>query len=157
MKKALILLFLTVVSIMSAQEKKATLLVSEVNGNVRYHEGNTRTVLEEGKGLCEEDVLTIPANATVTILEPRAGKMYSMKGTYSGSIGKYIQRNEQTCVTNVTKQYMRYLLTRVFSSKKVYAGAREDGAATVYRDVDSIFATPDAVLTAKKDSVTTQK
>lgn len=157
MKKALILLLLMVASTVSAQEKKATLLVSEVNGNVRYHEGNSRTALEEGKSLCGDDVLTIPANATVTILEPRAGKMYTMKGVFSGSIAKYILRNEQTCVTNVTKQYMRYLLTRVFSNRKPGAGAREDGAATVYRDVDSIFSTPDAVLSVKEDSVAQTK
>lgn len=56
-----------------------------------------------------------------------------------------MKRNEQTCVTSVTKQYMRYLLAQMLNSKKKRLEQTEDGTATVFRNIDSIIQTLDTI------------
>lgn len=156
MKKIAIFLFLLISAGIYAQEK-TSYLVSDIEGTVRFHNGNERVELIKGQTLSEDDILTISANASVTLLEPRAVKIYTIKGIYSGTLEKYMKRNEQTCVTTVTKQYMRYLLAQMLNSKKKRAEQTEDGTATVFRSIDSIMHTLDSVPELTPDSVPEQQ
>lgn len=144
MKNVAIFILLLISSSLFAQEK-ISYLVSDIEGNVRFHNGKERVELQKGQTLSDDDILTISANASVTLLSPRESKMYTIKGIYSGTLEKYVKRNEQTCVTSVTKQYMRYLLAQMLNSKKQRLEQTEDGTATVFRSIDSIIQTLDSV------------
>ncbi len=144
MKNAVILILLLTAPCLFAQEK-VSYLVSDIEGNVRFHDGKERVALQKGQTLSGDDVLTVSANASVTLLSPKEAKMYTVKGIYSGTLEKYVQRNEQSCVTTVTKQYMRYLLVQMLNNKKKRAEQTEDGTATVFRSIDSIIHTLDSV------------
>jgi hypothetical protein len=117
--------------------------VSGIDGIVRFHDGKNRVELVKGQTLTEEDILTVSAKSSVTLLNPKEMKMYTIKGVYSGTLEKYMKRNEQTCVTSVTKQYMRYLLAKMVNNKS-RVEQTEDGSATVYRSIDSIIQTIDS-------------
>lgn len=144
MKNVIILILLLIAPNLSAQDK-VSYLVSDIEGNVRFHNDKERVALQKGQTLSEDDILTISANSSVTLLNPRESKMYTIKGIYSGTLEKYVKRNEQTCVTSVTKQYMRYLLAQMLNSKKKRVEQTEDGTATVFRNIDSIIQTLDTV------------
>jgi len=126
-------------------QEKVSYLVSDIEGNVRFHKGKERVELIKGQTLSEDDILTVSANSSVVLLNPRESKMYTVKGIYSGTLEKYVKRNEQNCVTTVTKQYMRYLLAQMLNNKKKRAEQTEDGTATVFRSLDSIIQTLDSI------------
>ena len=117
MKNVIILILLLMAPCLFAQEK-VSYLVSDIEGNVRFHKGKERVELIKGQTLSEDDILTVSANSSVVLLNPRESKMYTVKGIYSGTLEKYVKRNEQNCVTTVTKQYMRYLLAQMLNNKK---------------------------------------
>ena len=143
MKNVIILILLLMAPCLFAQEK-VSYLVSDIEGNVRFHKGKERVELIKGQTLSEDDILTVSANSSVVLLNPRESKMYTVKGIYSGTLEKYVKRNEQNCVTTVTKQYMRYLLAQMLNKKK-RAEQTEDGTATVFRSLDSIIQTLDSI------------
>lgn len=144
MKNVIILILLMIAPCLFAQEK-VSYLVSDIEGNVRFHKGKERVELIKGQTLSEDDILTVSANSSVVLLNPRESKMYTVKGIYSGTLEKYVKRNEQNCVTTVTKQYMRYLLAQMLNNKKKRAEQTEDGTATVFRSLDSIIQTLDSI------------
>lgn len=144
MKNVIILILLMMAPCLFAQEK-VSYLVSDIEGNVRFHKGKERVELIKGQTLSEDDILTVSANSSVVLLNPRESKMYTVKGIYSGTLEKYVKRNEQNCVTTVTKQYMRYLLAQMLNNKKKRAEQTEDGTATVFRSLDSIIQTLDSI------------
>jgi hypothetical protein len=144
MKNVIILILLLMAPCLFAQEK-VSYLVSDIEGNVRFHKGKERVELIKGQTLSEDDILTVSANSSVVLLNPRESKMYTVKGIYSGTLEKYVKRNEQNCVTTVTKQYMRYLLAQMLNNKKKRAEQTEDGTATVFRSLDSIIQTLDSI------------
>lgn len=148
MKQVIFLIFFFASSCVCGQEK-TNYYVSSIDGIVRLHDGKNRVELVKGQALTEDDVLTISAKSSVTLLNPKEMKMYSVKGVYSGTLGKYMKRNEQTCVTNVTKQYMRYMLAKMVNNKKARVEQAEDGSATVYRSIDSILHTLDSTSVEK--------
>ena len=142
MKQIIFLIFLLISPCVCSQEK-ANYYVSGIDGIVRFHDGKSRVELVKGQTLTEEDILTVSAKSSVTLLNPKEMKMYTIKGVYSGTLEKYMKRNEQTCVTSVTKQYMRYLLAKMVNNKS-RVEQTEDGSATVYRSIDSIIQTIDS-------------
>ena len=144
MKNVIILILLLMAPCLFAQEK-VSYLVSDIEGNVRFHKGKERVELIKGQTLSEDDILTVSANSSVVLLNPRESKMYTVKGIYSGTLEKYVKRNEQNCVTTVTKQYMRYMLAQMLNNKKKRAEQTEDGTATVFRSLDSIIQTLDSI------------
>jgi len=144
MKNVIILILLMIAPCLFAQEK-VSYLVSDIEGNVRFHKGKERVELIKGQTLSEDDILTVSANSSVVLLNPRESKMYTVNGIYSGTLEKYVKRNEQNCVTTVTKQYMRYLLAQMLNNKKKRAEQTEDGTATVFRSLDSIIQTLDSI------------
>jgi hypothetical protein len=144
MKNVIILILLLMAPCLFAQEK-VSYLVSDIEGNVRFHKGKERVELIKGQTLSEDDILTVSANSSVVLLNPRESKMYTVNGIYSGTLEKYVKRNEQNCVTTVTKQYMRYLLAQMLNNKKKRAEQTEDGTATVFRSLDSIIQTLDSI------------
>ena len=144
MKNVIILILLLIAPNLSAQNK-VSYLVSDIEGNVRFHKGKERVELIKGQTLSEDDILTVSANSSVVLLNPRESKMYTVNGIYSGTLEKYVKRNEQNCVTTVTKQYMRYLLAQMLNNKKKRAEQTEDGTATVFRSLDSIIQTLDSI------------
>lgn len=144
MKNVIILILLMMAPCLFAQEK-VSYLVSDIEGNVRFHKGKERVELIKGQTLSEDDIVTVSANSSVVLLNPRESKMYTVKGIYSGTLEKYVKRNEQNCVTTVTKQYMRYLLAQMLNNKKKRAEQTEDGTATVFRSLDSIIQTLDSI------------
>jgi|GEM_PF-3364126 len=137
MKQIILFICLLATSCIYGQEK-AKFYVSDLEGNVRFHDGKNRVELQKGQTLTEDDILTISAKSTVTLLNPKEMKVYTIKGIYSGTLEKYVKRNEQTCMTSVTKQYMRYMLAQMVN-KKSRVEQTEDGHATVFRSVDSIM------------------
>ena len=134
MKKILFFILL-LTSISVSGQKKSSLVVSEVMGNVRYHNENGREVLKSGKTLCLDDVITVPSNSTVVLLEPKGEKMYTIKGIYSGTLENYINHHKES-VTAVTKQYIIYLIAQILSNKRNKVEKSEDSEATVFRDLD---------------------
>ncbi len=141
------LVFLLTSSVMYSQES-ANYYVSSIDGVVRLHDGKKRVELVKGQALTEDNILTVSAKSSVTLLNPKEMKMYTIKGVYSGTLEKYMKRNEQTCVTSVTKQYMRYMLAKMVN-KKSRVEQTEDGSATVYRSIDSIIHTLDSTSIEK--------
>ena len=130
MKQIILFICLLATSCIYGQEK-AKFYVSDLDGK-------NRVELQKGQTLTEDDILTISAKSTVTLLNPKEMKVYTIKGIYSGTLEKYVKRNEQTCMTSVTKQYMRYMLAQMVN-KKSRVEQTEDGHATVFRSVDSIM------------------
>ena len=141
------LIFLFASSCAYGQEN-ANYYVSSIDGIVRFHDGKNRLELVKGQALTEDDILTVSAKSSVTLLNPKEMKMYTIKGVYSGTLEKYMKRNEQTCVTSVTKQYMRYMLAKMVN-RKSRVEQTEDGSATVYRSIDSIIHTLDSTSIEK--------
>lgn len=142
MKQIICLTFL-LTSLCVYSQEKANYYVSSIDGIVRFHDGKNRVELVKGQALTEDDILTVSAKSSVTLLNPKEMKMYTIKGVYSGALEKYLKRNEQTCVTSVTKQYMRYMLAKMVN-KKSRVEQTEEGSVTVYRSIDSIIQTIDS-------------
>lgn len=147
MKQIVFFISLFICSCACAQER-GSYYVSSIDGTVRFHDGKNRLELVKGQALTEDDILTVSAKSSVTLLNPKEMKMYTIKGVYSGTLEKYMIRNEQTCVTSVTKQYMRYMLAKMVN-KKSRVEQTEDGSATVYRSIDSIIHTLDSTSIEK--------
>lgn len=78
MKNVIILILLLIAPNLSAQDK-VSYLVSDIEGNVRFHNDKERVELQKGQTLSEDDILTISANSSVTLLNPRESKMYTIK------------------------------------------------------------------------------
>lgn len=137
MKRILFFCFLIVPLIVSAQNSR-DLLISEIKGSVQRQSGKEKVEMKRGEHILAQDILIIGESTTMILLEPRYCNRYTIKGPYTGTLHNYIQRNEQSCMKNVTRKYMNYLISQALRGHKRYNDP-EDDHATVFRKGDSMF------------------
>ena len=167
MKKLFTLFLLLFVSVSFFAQTVETLLVSEVTGSVQFQLGKERKVVVPQQKLNERDILIMGESSMLILLNPGQNKRYTVKGPYTGALHNYIQRNGQSCVKDITSQYMKYLVTQLFKKQKKGKGSSEDGTTFTLREgegmidsitlsvktIDSLYHAIDSLSVVKSDTV----
>ncbi|MBQ7572483.1 MAG: hypothetical protein IJT19_09645 [Bacteroidaceae bacterium] len=141
MIKYLSILLLLLLPVASSAQNSRDLLVSDISGgSVMRQMGRERVEVKKGQHILNQDVLIIGDGVTMKLLEVKACKYYTVKGAFSGTIRNYIQRNQETCIKNITSKYMNFLVHQVFQAQNDREkGQYEDAHATVFREGDSML------------------
>ena len=134
-------------------ESQTDMIVSKIAGQTQLQDGKQRVPIKTGQHIQAKDILVIGAKSVIQLLDPQAEKQYTVKGPYTGTVMRYVQRHAQTSVKNTTKTYMNYLLTQV-QSKGGGIGSQEDSHATINR-VGASMLDDEAEEEAVADSVET--
>ena len=123
---------------MASAQSSRDLLISEIKGSVQRQVGKEKVEMKKGEHILGQDILIVGEGTTMILLEPRYCNRYTVKGPYTGTIRNYIQRNEQSCMKNVTRKYMNYLISQALRGHK-HSNMPEDDHATVFRKGDTMF------------------
>lgn len=140
------LLFLVVLMILSFVARAQTYTVYSVIGNAKVVNGKATSVLLPRKQLNMNSRLLIEPESAVVVLDEKSYKMYSFAAEGSHTVGQLINMG-RTSVKTLSKQYMRYLITQLFtdaSQQKVHPNSYMQVTATSYRS-----ATNDSMLLSR--------
>ena len=154
MKHTLFLFLLMLACNLYAQDGKENYIISEINGgSVLKLDGKNKIEVKEGDRISGLDKLLISEGATMILLEPKPCNRCTVKGSYTGTIPNYKQRNQNSCVMTITEKYMNYLLSQI--GHKKHASGDNSTTATVYRGSHRKKATSDDSILMPVKSIDT--
>ena len=147
MKKLLFfLLFLMYGVCYSWAQENSQLVVYSVTGNPEFVTKKSKRPLKLREKLSLDDVINIPYNAVVELIDINAQKQYVIK-TMGRTTVRNLIKDQRNSPIQLTKRYFNYVLTQLQGKNQVVSRRCSD-PATVTRD--SLVVTEDSTILITK-------
>ncbi|MBR1394806.1 MAG: hypothetical protein IJ559_04010 [Prevotella sp.] len=129
-----------------AQKTSPSLIVYDVSGKVTNVKQSKETPVEKKQYFSLTDMIKIPENGFIKLLDKEKQKMYTLRNKCQGKISALIE-SQKDAGKNLTKQYFAYVLRSLTRSDTdvIYNTGHTTG--TYRNDADSLLCDIDSLQT----------
>ena len=131
------------------------LIVDDVKGTAISRDGKEKKELRAGMRMNEDCILILSKKDTLVLLDPVGLKQYTLHGSFTGTLKKYVKQDQESGVKATTEIYMNHLLKMLNDRlvKKHSLQNNEIGRATTVREWLDLFEQTDSITTEQTDSI----